>query len=77
MRLHGESILLFPADPVFAREDLGGFAHVQSADRIGEAELQGDARLEIGGTELGERGEFFQNGLRPGECRHIFSPPSA
>ncbi len=71
MGLHGEPVLVFPADPVFAREDFRGFAHVQSADRIGEAELQGDAGLEIGKAKFSQRGEFFPHRLCAGQ-RPVF-----
>ena len=59
MRLHGKFILRLPTDPVFTGKDFGGFTHVQSADRIGEAELQGDARLEIGEAEFSQRRRVF------------------
>lgn len=54
-----EGVLLLAGDRAFTGEQLGGLAHVQAADRIGEAHFQTDARLEIRGAEVSERGEFF------------------
>ena len=63
----GEFVLLLARDFKFPRQNLGGFAHIQAAYRIREAQLQRDARLEIGGAERAQRGHFCRRGPGPGE----------
>ena len=55
-----------------ARQHFRGFAHVQTANGIGQAELQPDARFEIGRAERGERADFLPEGFGASEASKFF-----
>ena len=48
VRFDRESVLKLASDGMLTRENFGGFSHVQSANWVGEAELEADARLKVG-----------------------------
>ncbi|MGY4298128.1 hypothetical protein ACVWXN_006223 [Bradyrhizobium sp. i1.4.4] len=82
MTLGGISVGLCPRDAEEMADDLGGLAHVQVGDGIGQPALQADDRLEVarpqleGGSELrghtlggGKAGEPAHTGIRPDQRR--------
>ena len=47
VRLESEGVLFFASQSEFTGENFGGFAHVQAANWIGEAQEKSDARLKV------------------------------
>src|SRR5437879_4174863 len=61
-------VLRASRDAKFARERLGGLAHVLAANGIGQAQQQADAWAKIGGTKTGERLESLAKSLCAGQA---------
>ncbi len=73
MALHGIGVGLFAGDGEQLSQDLGGLAHVQAGDDVGQAALQADHRLEEGQAHLQQGHDLLLRGLgpvQPGEPFH-------
>ncbi len=68
MALGGVGIGLRARNAEEMTDDLGGLAHVQIGDGIGQAALEADDRLEIARPQLEGRGELGSHALGGGEA---------